>query len=74
MKANESTFRTGPFNEFDQGFQSDMDNLIEQCYTCYEKSVAFTHFVITNQRSAAPDTPMNGQALMTIPGWSSRTP
>jgi hypothetical protein len=37
MKANESTLRTGSFNEFDRGFQSDMDHLIEQTYSAFEK-------------------------------------
>lgn len=38
MKAAKDTFRTGDLNEFDQGFQADMDALCEKAYAAFEKS------------------------------------
>ncbi|ORY23359.1 leucine-tRNA ligase [Naematelia encephala] len=36
MKATESTLRTGEFNQFDLGFQTEMDHLIGLTYQAYE--------------------------------------
>ena len=46
MKAAESTFRTGELNEFDRGFQVDMDNLIQQAYGSFDQSASFLGRVV----------------------------
>ncbi|WWC58822.1 leucine-tRNA ligase [Kwoniella dejecticola CBS 10117] len=37
MKSIESTLRTGEFNEFDKGFQAEMNALIEQTYSYFDQ-------------------------------------
>jgi leucyl-tRNA synthetase len=37
MKATESTLRTGEYNQFDKGFQADMDYLCEAAYEGFDK-------------------------------------
>jgi len=37
MKAAKDTLRTGEWNEFDRGFQADMDALCEQAYDAFDK-------------------------------------
>ena len=37
IKATQDSLRTGPLNDFDRGFQADMDNLIEQAYSAFDR-------------------------------------
>jgi hypothetical protein len=42
MKATRSSLRTGELNDFDLGFQAEMDNHIGLAYTNYERLVSCT--------------------------------
>lgn len=37
MKSIASTLRTGELNEFDRGFEAEMDSLTREAYAAYEK-------------------------------------
>ncbi len=39
MKSSEPNLRTGELNEFDRGFQTEMDLLIEKAYNALEQQV-----------------------------------
>jgi hypothetical protein len=39
MKATRASLRTGEYNDFDLGFQAEMDNHIGLAYTNFERSV-----------------------------------
>jgi hypothetical protein len=40
MKSSRASLRTGTLNDFDLGFQAEMDNLIGLAYTNFERFVA----------------------------------
>jgi hypothetical protein len=42
MKATRASLRTGEYNDFDLGFQAEMDNHIGLAYTNFERSVCHT--------------------------------